>query len=88
MRNILSILLLAITIMFIGCSDGSASFEGASEELELIIGEEMSVQEGDQLLTEEGTVINVVHEVDSPIKKVTLLSGTAKLIRGDYVVLN
>ena len=73
--------------MFFGCN-GDASFENEMESITLSIGKEVDVQEGDKIITGEDTVINVVHEVDSSTKKVTLISGTAELIKGDYVVVN
>lgn len=80
-------------MIFTGCSDGGASFDGESltvqpKEVTLVVGEEMTVEVGDKLQTDNNTVINVIHEIDSPLKKVTLLSGTATLIKGDYVLLN
>ena len=75
--------------MFFGCSgDGDASFEDEIQSLKLSIGQEMIVLEGDKVITGEDTVINIVHEIDSSTKKVTLLSGTAELLKGDYVVVN
>ena len=89
MRSIISMLLISISTVFFGCSDnGNASFENEVESITMIIGQEMNVEEGDKVITGEDTVINVVHEVDSSIKKVTLLSGSAELIRGSYVVVN
>jgi len=87
MKSIISIILISTTIMFFGCN-GDASFENEMESITLSIGKEVDVQEGDKIITGEDTVINVVHEVDSSTKKVTLISGTAELIKGDYVVVN
>ena len=87
MRNRINILLIVTAmIMFIGCGSGDASFQGQNEEIEVMIGEEIVVNSGDKLITQEDTTIRVIHEVDSTYKRVTLLSGTATLIRGDYVV--
>ena len=85
MRNIVKIILATTLFMFIGCSGGGKSTQ-TSEAIPLAVGEEVVVQEGDKLITNEDTVINVVHEVDSPIKRVTLVSGTAELLRGDYEI--
>ena len=85
MRNRINILLMITAmIVFIGCGD--ASFQEQNNEIEVMIGEEIIVNSGDKLITQDDTTIRVVHEVDSTYKRVTLLSGTATLIRGDYVV--
>ena len=78
------LLMITAMIMFIGCGD--ASFQEQNNEIQVVIGEEMIVNSGDKLIIQDDTVIRVVHEVDSTFKRVTLLSGTAILIRGDYVV--
>lgn len=87
MKNIISMMLMSTSIMFFGCN-GDSSFENELQITPLSVGQEMIVQEGDKLVTGEDTVINVVHEVDSTLKKVTLISGTAELLKGDYVVVN
>ena len=78
------LLMITAMIIFIGCGD--ASFQEQNNEIQVVIGEEMIVNSGDKLITQDDTVIRVVHEVDSTFKRVTLLSGTAILIRGDYLV--
>jgi|FLOH01.1.fsa_nt_gi hypothetical protein len=87
MKTIISIILLVTIFTFTACSGGGGS-SSVVDATPLVIGEEITVEAGDQLQTDENTVINVVHEVDSTTKKVTLLSGTATLIKGDYVLLN
>ncbi len=88
MKTIIKMILIATTMTLLGCSgDGGGSF-AQSQKIELVIGEEITVEAGDKLIADENTVINVVHEVDATTKKVTLLSGTATLIKGDYVIVN
>ena len=89
MKSIIIMASVIAALTFFGCSgNDGALFEGDSKTVSLNIGEEMLVSEGDKLQAGEDTVINVIHEVDNPIKKVTLLSGTAELIRGDYEITN
>lgn len=87
MKTIISVILLVTIFTFTACSGGGGGSSSVVEGTPLVIGEEITVEAGDKLVTDENTVINVVHEVDSTTKKVTLISGTATFIKGDYVLL-
>lgn len=87
MKTILKMILIATSIILIGCGgDGNASFDGKSNGL--VVGKAIPVEPGDKLITDKNTVINVIHEVDSTTKLVTLISGTATLIRGNYDIVD
>lgn len=88
MKTILYITLIAAAMLFVGCSGGGGGGGSNANETALIIGEEILIEEGDKLLAENNAEINVVHEVDNTTKKVTLISGTATLIKGDYVLVD
>lgn len=94
MKNIRNIIVLATTIFFIGCGDGGASFDGETpkvqnEESPLVIGEEIAVQSGDTIVPkDDSTEIRINHVLGDTIKHVTLLSGSATLIKGSYEITN
>lgn len=80
-------LLLAASILVLAaCSDsgGSGSSQGTPEVETLQTGDTAEVFEGDELEhTSDDTRVQVRHEEDTDRKFVTILSGTAELIRGD-----
>ena len=53
----------------------------------MILNEEYTVSKGDKVkvLTED-SIINVLHTLDDDTKVITLISGEANLIKGDYVI--
>ena len=86
----LLLLSIILTLLLSACGSGSsASFEQVNETIQLEIGVAQEVSTGDKLIEEEdNTTIKVVHELNNDIKSVTLLTGSAKLIRGNYETTN
>jgi len=65
-------------------SSSSSSSVPTSNRME--IGKPYNVYTGDTInILSDDTVINVVHTLDNDIKVVTLISGNADLLRGNYV---
>lgn len=92
MRRMMKYLLFIfpLAMFLIACGDGSrASFEKTQTSIELQLNEPVSVYAGDKVQPEdENTTIKVTHEAIANTKTVTLLSGSATLLRGDYVLAN
>ena len=83
--NIASIGLLVVALTVTGCSsdDYAATPESEPQVVALDTGVETEVFSGDQVLDAEGDArIRVRHDDASNRKFVTLLSGSADLIRG------
>lgn len=83
--NIASIGLLVAALTVTGCSsdDHAASPESQQQVVALTLGVETEVFSGDQVLDAEGDAsIRVRHDDAGDRKFVTLLSGSADLIRG------
>lgn len=79
-----------IAMSFIACSDqSSGSFEKTQASIELQADEPVAVYTGDTLVkNEEDTTIKIRHEATQNTKTVTLLTGSATLLRGDYELSN
>ncbi|WP_328188044.1 hypothetical protein [Marinobacter sp. OP 3.4] len=81
------LLALVLTLGLTACSDGGGgSRDSAVATVEILnTGDTAEVFEGDELekITDEAR-IEVRHEEVSNRKYVTVLSGTAELVRGDY----
>lgn len=78
---------LALTLGLTACSDGGGgSRDSAVATVEILnTGDTAEVFEGDELeKTTDEARIEVRHEEDGNRKYVTVLSGTAELVRGDY----
>lgn len=59
--------------------------EPEGERVEMVIGESVEVHEGDSIVkNSEDTVIEIEHTLEDDKKVVTLISGSATLIKGDY----
>jgi len=85
----IAILLSALMIFFSACGNGGGAEFAGQEEVAMVIGETLEVQSGDEIVPEDAqTNIKLTHEYGNPIKKVTLLSGSATLIKGNYEVSN
>ena len=77
---------LCVAIGLIGCG-GDAKFETQNNARSLTIGETVIVYTGDKVIPEnEETVIDVEHTLNDNTKSVTLISGSASLLRGDYAI--
>ena len=79
------------TALFLSACGGesSAAFEQTQETITLQKGIAQEVNKGDKLIKEDDdTTIKVVHELGNDIKSVTLLIGSARLIRGNYETTN
>lgn len=74
-----------VLLALAGC--GSGSNDKKQESVAMVIGEEVAVYPGDTVAPEgEETRISIRHEVGEEVKRVTLLEGSAQLLRGDYTV--
>ncbi len=89
MRNIHKIYITALVIsglFFLSGCEGK--FEESSVSQTLAIGVPTQVYVGDKLLPSEETQIDVTHRLSDDSKWITLRSGTASLLRGDYKLNN
>ncbi|MEA3352923.1 MAG: hypothetical protein U9Q33_03770 [Campylobacterota bacterium] len=88
--NSKNIFIPAVTALFLSaCGGGSeSSFKNAQTIQDLELDIPVRVYEGDTLTkNDENTTINVSHEIENDIKIVTLLSGSATLLRGELYEL-
>lgn len=77
-----------LALLPIACDQGQLS-QTTNIEISLAVGDTVQVSTGDQLLPlSEKTVIDVTHVLEDGTKTVTILSGTARLIRRDHVLVN
>jgi len=83
MKNIkIAALLGTLIILFVACGEDSTKYE-ATEEVPMVINETLEIHSGDEILPESDDVeIIVDHKFGNPTKTVTLISGSAILIRG------
>ena len=92
--GVFSLALVIAIVTFTGCSSNSSSIAESNTTvttptttLSLVIGEEVEVYKSDEVKPEDSdTEISVRHLLGSDKKYVTLLSGSAELIRGESVV--
>jgi len=86
-----SFLFFCIALLILtGCSDSSSHTDQNNTQdtiTTLFAGESAMVYEGDKLLPEStDTYIRVVHNIDDNTKTVNILSGSATLLRGEYIL--
>lgn len=80
-------LLSLLPLAFTACGGGEASFEQAGTVVVLEQNVPISVNPGDTLTqTSDDTRISVTHDITNDTKEVTLLAGSAELLRGDYEI--
>lgn len=82
-------LLSSLLILLGGCGDssnGTVLGTGAGDVVVMNVGTEYTVGSGDKLVSDDNATISVVHTLDEEIKKVTLINGTATLLRGSYAL--
>ena len=79
-------MILAVMVIS-GCgSEGDFEMQEKKTTLEANPEKELQVNPGDSLIPAgEDTKIRVSHDYSTDTKHVTILSGSAELIRGDYV---
>ncbi len=87
MRLLNKIYLTAGVVLLLSGCGSSGSFESAETIIPLSVGEEMELISGDRISpVNEETQIELRHVLGSDKKYVTLVSGSAELIRGSYIV--
>lgn len=87
MINRLTRLMLTASILLLAaCSDSGGSSGSDSQEVEALqAGDTVEVFEGDQLeQTSDDARVQVRHEEGTDRKFVTILAGSAELVRGDF----
>jgi hypothetical protein len=89
-QRLVFIAVLITALALAGCGGGgNAGGDAAPVGISLAIGVPVTVFPGDQLEpSSSNTRINVVHNINNNTKQVTLLEGSANLLRGDFVVNN
>jgi hypothetical protein len=80
---------LLVLFTFSGCEDKGAKFANIANstelQVELQVGVAEEVHSGDEIISEsEDAVIELSHAFKDDIKTVTLISGSASLIKGNY----
>lgn len=79
-------LTLLLIIFLAGCSS-SSSYSKSETTISLVVDEEIEVFKGDEIKSiDESTEISVRHLLGSDKKYITLISGSAELVRGNFVV--
>jgi len=90
MRDTLNYKILKITLafvasaFFIGCE---GKFDESRASSALAVDEATQIFEGDEVVPDGSANIDVVHRLSDDTKWVTLKSGTATLLRGDYTLV-
>lgn len=78
-------MILAGALLLAGCGNDSKS--SGVEKISMVQGEAVSVYPGDSIEPgSEDTEISIRHEVGEEVKSVTLIAGSADLLRGKYAV--
>ena len=76
---------LAGALALAGCGDDNRG--GGKETVSMVVGEAVSVYPGDSVTPgSDDTRIAIRHQVGEEVKTVTLLAGSAELLRGDYAI--
>jgi hypothetical protein len=88
MKRIKYLILTISILLFTSCSGGgSDAYYEAADVITMEIGTTYSVNPSDKVIPlSSNTVIDVVHTINNNTKEVTLVSGSAELIRGDYSI--
>jgi uncharacterized lipoprotein YehR (DUF1307 family) len=89
MKKIKYLISLLAVITFTACGGGGSSqaYYEAGEVVNMEVNTTYSVNPSDKVIPlTQDTVIDVVHTIDNNTKEVTLISGSAELIRGDYTI--
>lgn len=84
MKNVLTCI--CAIVIFAGCNDSDSHTELSSDNEDTVLtlssGESIVVHEGDKLLPQsEETYLRVVHNVNENTKSVSILSGSATLVK-------
>lgn len=78
--------MVGVLLLLIGCNSSGSFNKNTQTILPLSVGEELEVLSGDTISpADEQTRIELRHVLGTDKKFVTLVSGTAELIRGSYV---
>jgi len=82
-RTVIS-MMTAGALALAGCGGGSNG-SGGTEAVSMVVGEAVSVYPGDSVTpTDDAARIAIRHQVGEEVKTVTLLEGSADLLRGEY----
>ena len=86
MKQLETVLIPALTAAIFVVTGCSSDSKNKNDAVAMMVGETLSVYPGDKITPgSEDTRISIRHEVGREIKNVTLLAGTAELVRGTYV---
>jgi len=84
--------IIVISMLIVGCggeSGGSCCLDEEPYTMTLYENDTVQVYPGDTLTPlDQPTVIDVTHTYNSNIKNISIIVGTARLIRGDYEITN
>jgi len=84
-----SSIILTIAALFFSACNSESKFENTQEVITLETGVPQEVFRGDEIINnEDNTTIRLSHTYGSDKKMVTLLTGSATLIKGNYEVTN
>ena len=76
-------LITAFAILNSGCE---GKFEESTTTTAMSVNEIYTVYPGDELVPDGSSEIRVIHTLSNDTKEVTLISGSATLLRGDYTL--
>lgn len=72
---------MTLVLAISGC--GGSSNDNSKNETEMQVGKLYTVNEGDRIVNEDNAKIEVIHHVNSNIKQVKIISGSAYLLSSD-----
>ncbi|SFV69011.1 hypothetical protein MNB_SM-5-1317 [hydrothermal vent metagenome] len=74
---------IAMTLVLAISGCGGSSNDNSKNETEMQVGKLYTVNEGDRIVNEDNAKIEVIHHVNSNIKQVKIISGSAYLLSSD-----
>lgn len=82
-----TLMIIAITLLSTGCGEGSnGTVMGEGSALNMELNTPYAIAPGDRLVPTEVSTIVVKHTLSDNTKTVQITSGSATLLKGDYVL--
>lgn len=82
-KILLAMVITALVILNSGCN---GKFEESGSTTTMNTNETYTVYPNDELIPARSSEIRVIHNLSTDTKEVTLISGSATLLRGDYTL--